>query len=184
MYGWRLYSYRTLIEAAQTIICLQLGIFNYDEVRILAYTQLLSPNLFKNLYCSWCHFLLHTGFGLQSSSGCFPHRILHYLYDIRSAQPLYICDFGGFQRRATSSHCKSLIISESSYIFHHSKSVNWMFISFPSALWRRGDRRPDADEDLQSSWHQVQEKANWRRCFHDYSLSHILETMLVFITTW
>ncbi|XP_077057765.1 polycystin-1-like protein 2 [Siphateles boraxobius] len=32
MYGWRLYSYRTLLEAAQTIICLQLGIFNYDEV--------------------------------------------------------------------------------------------------------------------------------------------------------
>ncbi|XP_017212723.2 polycystin-1-like protein 2 isoform X1 [Danio rerio] len=32
MYGWRLNSYRTLLEAAQTIICLQLGIFNYDEV--------------------------------------------------------------------------------------------------------------------------------------------------------
>ncbi|TRY93276.1 hypothetical protein DNTS_021652, partial [Danionella cerebrum] len=32
MYGWKLYSYRTLLEAAQTIICLQLGIFNYDEV--------------------------------------------------------------------------------------------------------------------------------------------------------
>ncbi|XP_051994643.1 polycystic kidney disease protein 1-like 2 [Xyrauchen texanus] len=32
MYGWRLYSYRTLLEAAQTIIRLQLGIFNYDEV--------------------------------------------------------------------------------------------------------------------------------------------------------
>uniref|UniRef100_A0A672RTA5 Polycystic kidney disease 1 like 2a n=1 Tax=Sinocyclocheilus grahami TaxID=75366 RepID=A0A672RTA5_SINGR len=32
MYGWRLYSYRTLLDAAQTIICLQLGIFNYDEV--------------------------------------------------------------------------------------------------------------------------------------------------------
>ncbi|XP_073715516.1 polycystin-1-like protein 2 [Misgurnus anguillicaudatus] len=32
MYGWRLCSYRTLVQAAQTIICLQLGIFNYDEV--------------------------------------------------------------------------------------------------------------------------------------------------------
>ncbi|XP_073691874.1 polycystin-1-like protein 2 [Garra rufa] len=32
IYGWRLYSYRTLLEAAQSIICLQLGIFNYDEV--------------------------------------------------------------------------------------------------------------------------------------------------------
>ncbi|XP_038154610.1 polycystic kidney disease protein 1-like 2 [Cyprinodon tularosa] len=32
MYGWKLYSYRTLLDAAQTIISLQLGIFNYDEV--------------------------------------------------------------------------------------------------------------------------------------------------------
>ncbi|XP_076011881.1 polycystin-1-like protein 2 [Genypterus blacodes] len=32
MYGWKLYSYRTLLDAAQTMISLQLGIFNYDEV--------------------------------------------------------------------------------------------------------------------------------------------------------
>lgn len=32
MYGWKLYSYRTLLEAAQTIVSLQLGIFNYEEV--------------------------------------------------------------------------------------------------------------------------------------------------------
>ncbi|XP_072516546.1 polycystin-1-like protein 2 [Salminus brasiliensis] len=32
MYGWKLYSYRTLLHAAQTIVSLQLGIFNYEEV--------------------------------------------------------------------------------------------------------------------------------------------------------
>ncbi|XP_075966222.1 polycystin-1-like protein 2 [Anarhichas minor] len=32
MYGWKLYSYRTLLNAAQTMVSLQLGIFNYDEV--------------------------------------------------------------------------------------------------------------------------------------------------------
>ncbi|KAM9408292.1 LOW QUALITY PROTEIN: polycystin-1-like protein 2 [Pholidichthys leucotaenia] len=32
MYGWKLYSYRTLFDAAQTMISLQLGIFNYEEV--------------------------------------------------------------------------------------------------------------------------------------------------------
>uniref|UniRef100_A0A8P4GNN8 Polycystic kidney disease protein 1-like 2 n=1 Tax=Dicentrarchus labrax TaxID=13489 RepID=A0A8P4GNN8_DICLA len=32
MYGWKLYSYRTLLDAAQTMISLQLGIFNYKEV--------------------------------------------------------------------------------------------------------------------------------------------------------
>ncbi|XP_028329737.1 polycystic kidney disease protein 1-like 2 [Gouania willdenowi] len=32
MYGWKLYSYHTLFNAVQTIVSLQLGIFNYDEV--------------------------------------------------------------------------------------------------------------------------------------------------------
>ncbi|XP_068452137.1 polycystin-1-like protein 2 [Clinocottus analis] len=32
MYGWKLYSYRTLLNAAQTMVSLQLGIFNYEEV--------------------------------------------------------------------------------------------------------------------------------------------------------
>ncbi|XP_076879791.1 polycystin-1-like protein 2 isoform X2 [Brachyhypopomus gauderio] len=32
MYGWKLYSYRTLLHAAQTMVSLQLGIFNYEEV--------------------------------------------------------------------------------------------------------------------------------------------------------
>ncbi|KAK3533669.1 hypothetical protein QTP70_024018, partial [Hemibagrus guttatus] len=32
MYGWKLYSYHTLLHAAKTIISLQLGIFNYEEV--------------------------------------------------------------------------------------------------------------------------------------------------------
>ncbi|KAL4613536.1 polycystic kidney disease protein 1-like 2 [Arapaima gigas] len=32
MYGWKLSSYRTLSEAAVTIVSLQLGIFNYQEV--------------------------------------------------------------------------------------------------------------------------------------------------------
>nr|XP_054588101.1 polycystic kidney disease protein 1-like 2 isoform X1 [Nothobranchius furzeri] len=39
MYGWKLYSYRTLLDAAQTIVSLQLGIFNYGEV--LNYNPLL-----------------------------------------------------------------------------------------------------------------------------------------------
>uniref|UniRef100_A0A3P8WV34 Polycystic kidney disease 1 like 2a n=1 Tax=Cynoglossus semilaevis TaxID=244447 RepID=A0A3P8WV34_CYNSE len=32
LYGWKLYSYRTLLDAAQTMVSLQLGIFNYEEV--------------------------------------------------------------------------------------------------------------------------------------------------------
>lgn len=35
MYGWKLYSYRTLLDAAQTMISLQLGIFNYEEVSVI-----------------------------------------------------------------------------------------------------------------------------------------------------
>ncbi|XP_067104833.1 polycystin-1-like protein 2 [Osmerus mordax] len=32
MYGWKLYSYKTLMDSAQTMVSLQLGIFNYEEV--------------------------------------------------------------------------------------------------------------------------------------------------------
>ncbi|KAI5608598.1 polycystic kidney disease protein 1-like 2, partial [Silurus asotus] len=32
MYGWKLYSYHTVLHAAKTIVSLQLGIFNYEEV--------------------------------------------------------------------------------------------------------------------------------------------------------
>uniref|UniRef100_A0A3B3SCC7 Polycystic kidney disease 1 like 2a n=1 Tax=Paramormyrops kingsleyae TaxID=1676925 RepID=A0A3B3SCC7_9TELE len=39
IYGWKLYSYRTLLEAFQTIVSLQLGIFNYEE--ILEYNPVL-----------------------------------------------------------------------------------------------------------------------------------------------
>ncbi|XP_077451223.1 polycystin-1-like protein 2 [Stigmatopora argus] len=43
MYGWKLYSYRTLFNAAQTMVSLQLGIFNYDE--ILSYNPVLGAFL-------------------------------------------------------------------------------------------------------------------------------------------
>ncbi|XP_042266661.1 polycystic kidney disease protein 1-like 2 [Thunnus maccoyii] len=43
MYGWKLYSYRTLLDAAQTMISLQLGIFNYEEV--LNYSPVLGAFL-------------------------------------------------------------------------------------------------------------------------------------------
>ncbi|XP_028812925.1 polycystic kidney disease protein 1-like 2 [Denticeps clupeoides] len=32
LYGWKLYSYKTLQDSAMTLVNLQLGIFNYDEV--------------------------------------------------------------------------------------------------------------------------------------------------------
>uniref|UniRef100_A0A3B4T5N7 Polycystic kidney disease protein 1-like 2 n=1 Tax=Seriola dumerili TaxID=41447 RepID=A0A3B4T5N7_SERDU len=44
MYGWKLYSYRTLLDAAQTIISLQLGIFNYEE-QVLNYNPVLGAFL-------------------------------------------------------------------------------------------------------------------------------------------
>ncbi|KAM3877020.1 polycystin-1-like protein 2 [Diretmus argenteus] len=43
MYGWKLYSYRTLLDSAQTMVSLQLGIFNYEEV--LTYNPVLGAFL-------------------------------------------------------------------------------------------------------------------------------------------
>ncbi|KAJ7986099.1 hypothetical protein DPEC_G00347290 [Dallia pectoralis] len=33
MYGWKLQSYKTLLDAVMTMVSLQLGVFNYDEVQ-------------------------------------------------------------------------------------------------------------------------------------------------------
>lgn len=53
MYGWKLYSYRTLLDSAQTMISLQLGIFNYEEVG--AETVLTVPKLTTRVVYSWAY---------------------------------------------------------------------------------------------------------------------------------
>lgn len=35
IYGWNLSSYKTFMDALMTLIGLQIGIFNYDEVRMI-----------------------------------------------------------------------------------------------------------------------------------------------------
>lgn len=52
IYGWQLTSYRTVCRALLTIISLQIGIFNYDEVLIFLY--FLFPVEF--LWCSYWSF--------------------------------------------------------------------------------------------------------------------------------
>lgn len=52
MYGWQLTSYRTVSRALLTIISLQIGIFNYDEVLIFLYFYF--PMEF--LWCSYWSF--------------------------------------------------------------------------------------------------------------------------------
>lgn len=53
MYGWKLYSYRTLLDSAQTMISLQLGIFNYEEVG--AKTVLTVPKLTTLVVYCWAN---------------------------------------------------------------------------------------------------------------------------------
>lgn len=103
MYGWKLYSYRTLLDAAQTMVSLQLGIFNYEEVRgrlLSLYHgtlhQMMVAQLFANL----------AGSELQPSSRCFPHRLLHRLYDICCVEPLHLGYPGGIQSGAGTSSGK------------------------------------------------------------------------------
>ncbi|XP_010578024.1 PREDICTED: polycystic kidney disease protein 1-like 2 [Haliaeetus leucocephalus] len=43
IFGWKLYSYKTLFDAAETMVSLQLGIFNYEEV--LDYNPILGSFL-------------------------------------------------------------------------------------------------------------------------------------------
>lgn len=53
MYGWKLYSYHTLLHAAKTIVSLQLGIFNYEEVR-----ELIIDPLLHNDESQWLKYLI------------------------------------------------------------------------------------------------------------------------------
>ncbi|KFP59122.1 Polycystic kidney disease protein 1-like 2, partial [Cathartes aura] len=43
IFGWKLYSYKTLFDSAETMVSLQLGIFNYEEV--LDYNPILGSFL-------------------------------------------------------------------------------------------------------------------------------------------
>ncbi|NXB82684.1 PK1L2 protein, partial [Donacobius atricapilla] len=43
IFGWKLYSYKTLLDSAETMVSLQLGIFNYEEV--LDYNPILGSFL-------------------------------------------------------------------------------------------------------------------------------------------
>lgn len=44
IFGWKLYSYKTLFDSAETMVSLQLGIFNYEEVTPLIWRSLLLCN--------------------------------------------------------------------------------------------------------------------------------------------
>lgn len=98
MYGWKLYSYRTLLDAAQTMVSLQLGIFNYEEV---SNTSLILPQqiISTDCCCSVGPFY-PTGSELQSRAWCFPHWLLYCVHDVCCAEPLHLSHPCGVQSRA------------------------------------------------------------------------------------
>lgn len=101
MYGWKLYSYHTLLHAAKTIVSLQLGIFNYEEV-----WEIITNMFVHNDQSQWLNLTLllpqKTGFELQSCSWCIHHWFMHHLHDICGSEPIYIGNPGGiFWRTVT-----------------------------------------------------------------------------------
>lgn len=52
IYGWNLSSYKTFMDALMTLIGLQIGIFNYDEVRMIVsgFAHI------KSTFFFFCHF--------------------------------------------------------------------------------------------------------------------------------
>lgn len=63
MYGWKLYSYRTLLDAAQTMISLQLGIFNYEEVSVI----ITVPKLSTKAVYSWDDIFMRYSYDISGS---------------------------------------------------------------------------------------------------------------------
>lgn len=60
IYGWKISSYKTLADALVTIISLQIGIFNYDEVcEIFQYSQIFCEK-YLIMRFSGLHTVQHT----------------------------------------------------------------------------------------------------------------------------
>lgn len=94
MFGWRLSSYRTLGRALVTIISLQIGIFNYDEV-------LFFPNLSIIYICRpvfvtfTVKFQRFSGFERSPPAGRTPLWFMHRIHVVYGAQSPHIGHPGG-----------------------------------------------------------------------------------------
>lgn len=115
----------------------------------------------NNSCCLFCLFLCYLlGTWLQSSTWCIPHWLLHCVYDLRGAQPLHLCHFGGVQSRANTSQGKSPMLPLYEKIY---KNILLNIILNPlskspffcTAIRGGGNCGPDADETWQSVWSQM-----------------------------
>lgn len=110
MYGWKLYSYRTLLDAAQTMISLQLGIFNYEEVSVIINDPKLSTWALYSLANGFVWYPCYiSGSQLQSGAWRLSHWLLHCVHDLRGVEPLYFGHPGGIQSGANISQGNSHI---------------------------------------------------------------------------
>lgn len=93
-------------------------------------------------YVNWLFFSVFlapvpSGSELQSSAWCFPHRLLHCVYDLCGAEPLHLRHSGGIQSRADTSQGNSIMLSLKCLIihvlekvrsYHYRNSLPWLVI--------------------------------------------------------
>lgn len=104
MYGWKLYTYRTLLDAAQTMISLQLGIFNYEEVSDVISDPKLSTGAFCSLADVFARYSCNiSGSQLQPGAWRLSHWLLHSVHELCGDEPLYFGHPGGIQSGADTS---------------------------------------------------------------------------------
>lgn len=107
------------------------------------------------LFLSVCLLPPSSGSELQSSAWCFPHWLLHRIYDLCGAEPLHLRHSSGIQSRADTSQGNSLM---SLNVHHHTNLDTWCLthsLFFWTAIRRGGDCGSDAHETLQFVWNQM-----------------------------
>lgn len=106
LYGQQMATYKTLGDSLVTLVKLQLGIFNYDEVRLSSatLTSLLIQRVTPVLHlCYTCLLRPTPGVGLQPCPRGRPHRLLRHLHDFCGSESADLCGPRGVQTRAAPS---------------------------------------------------------------------------------
>lgn len=114
-------------------------------------------------YDSWALFSVYlppdpSGAELQSSSWGLSHRLLHRVHDLCGAESLHLCHSGGIQSGADTSQGNSHNAKSELSCYHYRNShslFTHIYLTILTAIRRRWDCGPDADETVQFVWTQI-----------------------------
>lgn len=144
MYGWQLSSYRTVGRALLTIISLQIGIFNYDEVLIFPFICICQAGFVMLILILQCF----PGSEWSPPARWIPVWFLHRVHVVYGAQSPHISNPGGILQGANTSQGK---------YFRHNQ-IKWtlgMYIPLATAGWQKLETRLEVQRNWTAPAHVI-----------------------------